>query len=479
MVIQGPCELAGIDISEELVARLVDDTGTGEALPLLAFTLEQLADGVGRGGRLSARRYDQQIGGVQGALVRHADAVLADACATSGRSPAKVVEGLTRLVTIDELGHRTGSRVDYYEELSEPMRAELDVYVDRRLVVRDKEPNNGRVVVRVAHEKFLTAWPPLAEAITARESALRMRRMVEHAAADWYRQDRPTSRLWERGQLASAVNDTGARIRRVSRSGNQPPEATPSLPQQLPFRWLPGGKGELDTDKVSLNPVARTFLHSSILVDRWRRRRTNIILSALLVLAIAAFVIADRQRDAAQLQQQIATAHGLVAQAEAARDRDPRSALLLGIAAHRIHSDGETEASLVNTLFATPYAGTLAGHTDGVRSVAFAPDGRTLATASDDDTVILWDLSDPTHRRLGQPLTGHTEGVSSVAFTPDGRTLATASDDHTVILWDLATLDELRRGVVQRACSRTGQGLDRDEWTRYISTLPYQNTCPA
>ena len=75
------------------------------------------------------------------------------------------------------------------------------------------------------------------------------------------------------------------------------------------------------------------------------------------------------------------------------------------------------------------------GNTAGVTTVAFAPDGRTLATAGGrnlgirkwDGTVILWDLSDPgAPARLGEPLTGHPGGVSAVAFAPDGRTLATA-----------------------------------------------------
>ncbi len=64
-VIERPARLAGIEVDDELVDRLVDDTNTGEALPLLAFTLAQLAEGVTRGGRLSSARYDQ-LGGVQG-----------------------------------------------------------------------------------------------------------------------------------------------------------------------------------------------------------------------------------------------------------------------------------------------------------------------------------------------------------------------------------------------------------------------------
>jgi hypothetical protein len=87
-VIQGPARLAGIAVAEDLVARVVADTDSGEALPLLAFTLAQLADGLTRGDHLSRARYDQ-LGGVQGALTRQADAALAEASAVTGRSSSR------------------------------------------------------------------------------------------------------------------------------------------------------------------------------------------------------------------------------------------------------------------------------------------------------------------------------------------------------------------------------------------------------
>ena len=76
---------------------------------------------------------------------------------------------------------------------------------------------------------------------------------------------------------------------------------------------------------------------------------------------------------------------------------------------------------------------TLQGHTDWVRAVAVAPDG-TIITASDDQTVRLWN---PNTGDTIRTLTGHTGGVTAVAVAADG-TIITASDDQTVRIWNPA-----------------------------------------
>jgi WD40 repeat protein len=78
---------------------------------------------------------------------------------------------------------------------------------------------------------------------------------------------------------------------------------------------------------------------------------------------------------------------------------------------------------------------TLTGHTAGVLGLSFSHDGATLASAGWDDTAMVWDL---VTGRARETLRGHTAAVTGVAFSPDDRTLYTASWDQRVIVWDLA-----------------------------------------
>ena len=85
---------------------------------------------------------------------------------------------------------------------------------------------------------------------------------------------------------------------------------------------------------------------------------------------------------------------------------------------------------------------TLTGHTHSVYSVAFSPNGQTLASGSGDNTLRLWDVNTGTEIKK---LIGHTESVYSVAFSPDGQTLASGSWDDTLRLWDVNTGTEIKK----------------------------------
>jgi WD40 repeat protein/tRNA A-37 threonylcarbamoyl transferase component Bud32 len=81
----------------------------------------------------------------------------------------------------------------------------------------------------------------------------------------------------------------------------------------------------------------------------------------------------------------------------------------------------------------------LRGHTAGISRLAFSSDGRTLATASDDMSVRLWDINTGRERAV---LRGHMDGLSALAFVPDASFLVTGSQDGTVKRWDLSVIPE-------------------------------------
>ena len=83
---------------------------------------------------------------------------------------------------------------------------------------------------------------------------------------------------------------------------------------------------------------------------------------------------------------------------------------------------------------------TLHGHSGGVRSVAFSPDGQRIVTGSLDGTAKAWEAA--TGKEL-VTFKGHRAGIASVAFAPDGQRIATGSDDGTVKVWDSTSGKEL------------------------------------
>ena len=82
-------------------------------------------------------------------------------------------------------------------------------------------------------------------------------------------------------------------------------------------------------------------------------------------------------------------------------------------------------------------AQTMRGRDDTVRSVAFSPDGRILATGSEDNSVKIWDMSRPGIRLFDaqRPAFPFPQRVNSLAFAPDGKTLATGHNDGIVRVW--------------------------------------------
>jgi len=265
--------------------------------------------------------------------------------------------------------------------------------------------------VELSHEVLLTAWPLLRDTWLADTHADRIvRTRLHHTAADWERHSRDRSYLYA-GTLLQAAAGTAARI--GADPGRHPP----------------------------LGQTERDFLHASDRAHRRtvRRRRGLIALLTALVLGFAAATaLAVRASQQVAQQRDIAISGLLISQSQQLGDANPALSRLLSVAAWRIHPSSAARYAMLAAAARTgrPVSARLTGRTGTVNSVAFSPDGETLATGNADGTVRLWDVA--THRQI-TALTGPGGAVNSVAFSPDGTTLAGGSTDGTVRRWDVAT----------------------------------------
>src|SRR5213078_1189949 len=92
----------------------------------------------------------------------------------------------------------------------------------------------------------------------------------------------------------------------------------------------------------------------------------------------------------------------------------------------------------------------LLGHSGPVLSAGFSSDGKTIVTASHDNTARLWSVA--TAKQIAW-FSGHAGPVNSSAFSPDSARIVSASDDHTARLWDISWISETRGAALRnRVC---------------------------
>ena len=420
----GPAESAGLSVETELVDALVDDAlHESGALSLLSAVLVDLWHD--REGATLTRAAYERIGGIRGAVARHAEAALVS-LDPEERSAARRL--LLRLVTTGDDGSLTRHRASPAEiEADDPLVARvLDVLVERRLLVVD----GGSV--ELVHDALLDQWPTLAGWLEDDADGRRLRRRVAEAAAEWDAAGQDDTELY-RGARLAAVADW------VDASG---PDA-------------------------GLNRVERAFLEASRTAyrrDEERQRHVNrrlrvLLGAAIALLAVAAFagVAALVERGTARAQATAAIAQRLGAQAlvESSLDRS----LLLAREGVRVDDSSTTRSNLLAALLRSPAALAVL-HPNGTRVLddALSPDGRVLAVRSDASTVDLFDTSTLRELKPRLPVDGQLKyfgaivrPVRALAFSPDGRTLAVGDSDGrhaTVALFDLRSRRRLARVVV-------------------------------
>ena len=406
-VIEQPARRAGLTFDPPtLPQRMAADAGGGDALPLLAYALQELCLAAGPGGVLTADAY-QRIGGVAGVLTRQADKVTAEL----GGAAGPVLSTLLRFVTIGE-NEPTRRRVRR-SALTDAQWRVAEAFIAARLLT--SHGDGGGAILEVAHEALFRHWAPLQQAIEACTDQLRWRADLERWAKDWDSSGRQDAYLLRDERLKaaqhwaasdSAVVDGLALVAEFLACSNQADRATM---QRLSETIARQALGTVDRDPdYSLLLALAAFEECAP--------------TALALRALTAALVAS------QLRVVLRGHDDGVLRVAWSPDGRRLATVSIDRTARIWDADGGNELAV------------LRGHNSWVRGVAWSPDGRRLATASSDRTARIWDTDNGSELAV---LQGHNDSVWCVAWSLDGQRLATGSRDGTARIWDTNSGSEL------------------------------------
>jgi WD40 repeat protein len=383
----------------EMVQAVAEQPG---ALPLLSFTASRLWELRDVRYHTLTRRSYQTLGGVGGALAKHADETLSKL--PDDHQP--LVREIFRHLVTSEGTRAILSRDEAMQLLGGGARAEsvLEQLVGSRLVVAS-EGEAGHERIEVAHEALINAWPRLVRWRQEDAEIVRVRDQLRATARQWAERGKPQGLLWRDEPLAEY------RLWRTRYSG-------------------------------ALTELEDEFGRESVaLANRALRRRRIVLASAFAVLAAGAVALAllglKATRNADEAKRLLVDSYFEQARTAVLDGRNAEALDYL----HRLRKAGLDAPSLrLMEAYARPSVGselaTLDTSGTAATRVQFAHDGKRIYTGHDDGSIRVWDAD--THRVLAT-WKQHTAKVRVMQLSHDGRLLASAADDGTMLVWDAQT----------------------------------------
>jgi WD40 repeat protein len=451
--ITAPARLVGLQFEPGLVERILTDVGTEPGrLPLVEFALSEVWQR--RQQNLLTNSAYAEIGGVTGALARRAEAEFAQLSPDEQAAACRLFSRLVRVAKPEESGDDTRQRSDLSD--SDPLtKLVARRLADARLLVTGNDSMAGTLSVEVAHEALIRNWDRLRSWVNEDREFLLWRQRLQVRIDEWARHGQDAEYLLRGTPLSEAERWFLARAQDLADTEQRFTRNSIALRERDQENEEQRRQAEIENAK-RLKEAAES--KASVL------RRSLLALAGLLVLALVLTGIALWQRA-------VARARELVAASLLIEQGDPELSVLTAAQAvattwrwgHSVLPVAEEQ--LHRSILTSHVRATLSGHTSYVFTVSWSPDGKRLATGSQDGTVRVWHAETA---KVLLTLPGDSS-IETVAWNPDGRRLATGSYDGTARVWDTEIGKKLLTisGGASVAWS--------PDW-RYLATVGWDNT---
>ncbi|MFY9226274.1 MAG: serine/threonine-protein kinase, partial [Blastocatellia bacterium] len=395
-----PARRVGYEFEDkDLAAEIVEElTGQTSALPLLAFTAAKLWEQRDKQFKQLRRRSYQAIGGVAGALARHAEEMLEK---MTQSEQALVREAFHHLIT-SEGTRAILTREEILQLLgkTEDSKTVIEKLISARLLIAS-EGEKGVDRIEIIHETLLSAWPRLVKWRQEDQEGARLRDQLRSAARQWQERNRPKGLLWRDEALTE---------------------------YQL---WRARYNGKL-------TEVEEDFAQASTSdATRNQRIRRALAITAMLVLMVASTILFYQRQLTQQQLLRTLELYEEQSRQEINKGNLDNAIVYLGEA----YTQGLDSLALKYMLAVilakienhNPIA--LNGHTAAVKLAAFSPDDQLVVSASVDQTARIWRVSDAKELFI---LKGHQNTVITAQFSLDGKFIVTSSLDKTAKIWKVS-----------------------------------------